>query len=161
MPTTAPACFSDTLACTISRPSGNHERRYVSAKRPRSSPWNVGRVTTTPSIEAISAIVLGVEPAVPAAEEQQRLALFLETEVVHATDDDDVVAGVVLGVDGAVDPGQRAVEHRGLVDRRRPADAVELVGALGRHHPAELLLVLAEDVHAEPAGPLDARPRGA
>src|SRR5258706_2908701 len=159
MPTTAPTCLSETFACTISRPNGNHERRYVSANRPRSSPWNAGRVTTTPSMAATR--VLGLEAAVAAPEKRERAALFLEAERVDASHDDDVVAGAVLGVDDAVDPGQPTTQHRRAVARRLPVDAGELVGALGRHQPAELLLVLGEDVDAELAGRLDPRPRTA
>ncbi len=33
------------LPCTISRPAGNHARRYVSMNRPRSSPCSSGSTT--------------------------------------------------------------------------------------------------------------------
>ena len=71
----APACLSERLPCTISRPWGNHDRRYVSTKRPRSSPWTSGSTSQTPRMTSDSACHSrrgsGLEAAVAAPEEHQ------------------------------------------------------------------------------------------
>src|SRR5918992_5094334 len=53
-----------------------------------------------------------VEAAVAAFVEDERFAVMVLVEVMNAGDDDHMVAGRVLGLDRAFDPGQRAVEDR-------------------------------------------------
>src|SRR4051812_24453909 len=55
----APAWRSPRLPCTISRPCGNHWRRYVSTKNPRSSPCTSGSTTYTPAMTSDS-VTLGI-----------------------------------------------------------------------------------------------------
>src|SRR5690606_9533476 len=91
----------------------------------------------------------GVTP-VQAAVEQQRRVLLAGVQVVDAGQHHVVVAGRYLLLDGALQPADRAVEPRCPAGRGLPGHAAELVGAAGREAGAELSLVLAEDVHAEP-----------
>ena len=71
-----------------------------------------------------------------------------------------VVAGVVDGVQLALHPGQRPVEHRRARAAHVPGHAGELVAAGDREGPAERLLGVGEDVDAEGAGLGDPRPAG-
>ena len=58
-----------------------------------------------------------------------------------------------------VDPGQDAVDQRRTGLGRLPSDGGELVVTAGGEHPAHVLLVGAEDVHAERSAGLHAGPR--
>jgi hypothetical protein len=73
-----------------------------------------------------------VEVAVAAPVEDERPLVAEDPELLHQADDDEVVAGVVLVPDRAVDVGERVVEDGRAARRRSPADAAEPVGALGR-----------------------------
>ena len=64
-------------------------------------------------------------------------------------DHDQVVAGVVLGLHGAVDPGQHTGQHGGAGRCRTPPHAHEPVEAGRGEGPRQRLLVLSQDVHAE------------
>jgi len=82
-----------------------------------------------------------------------------DVEVVHLADDDDVVAGFVFGLDRAVEVAEDVVDHRCAGRCLLPPDAGELVAAAHGEEPAQLLLLLAEEVHAEVSGRLDVGPR--
>src|SRR5262249_14198808 len=97
------------------------------------------------------------EVAVAAPIEDERAVVAEDPELLHVADDDEVVAAVVLVPDRAVDVRQRVVQDRRPTGRASPADAAEPVGALRREHPADVLLVLVEDVHREFARGLDLR----
>src|SRR5436305_10874936 len=81
----------------------------------------------------------GIEAAVAAAEEEEGAALVGDVEVVDSADDDDVVAGLVLGFDLAVEEPEDVVDDRRAGCRLLVADLGELVGAAHREQPAQLL----------------------
>src|SRR5947209_10269544 len=119
-------------------------------------------VTTSDSVTvAISSGVLvgsGIEAAVAAAEEEEGATFVSDVEVVHTTDDDHVITGFVLGLDRAVEKPEYVVDHGRPRGGLLPPDAAELVGPAHGEQPAQLLLLLAEKVHAEMAGGADVRP---
>ena len=71
-----------------------------------------------------------------------------------------MVAGFVLGVDHAVDVGDRLVEDGRAGLAVAPADTLEPVAGPGAEAPAGLLLVLAQDVDGEVPAVADRRPGG-
>src|SRR5262249_7120429 len=68
----------------ISRPSGNHSRRYVSMKNPRSSPWMTGSTTTTSWMTSDS-VTVAISPAPPLVELHLRVVAEHEPERVRTT----------------------------------------------------------------------------
>ena len=113
--------------------------------RPRNQPssprWWPG--TATPAVGLLAA----EQAAVAALVEEQRPGVGGEPELVHPTDDDDVVAGVVLALDRAVQVRVHVVEDRAAL-ARVPVDLTEPVRTLGREQPRDVLLVLVEHVDA-------------
>ena len=101
----------------------------------------------------------GVSGRVPAAVEQQRPARAARAERGDPAGDQVVVAGLVHRLDGALHPGQRAVQDR-TRGRGRPRHPGELVRPRGPEPPGQLLLPVREHVGAEVPGPLDHRPGG-
>src|SRR5436190_21843586 len=97
---------------------------------------------------------------IAAAVEQQGTTGAGGAEPGDPAGDQVVVAGLVDRFDGALDPGQRAVQHRGAAGRGRPGHPGELVAAAGAEPPGQVLLSVAEDVDAEVPGALDGRPGG-
>ena len=63
-----------------------------------------------------------------------------DPEVEDPSDDDDVVAAVVLGPELAVDVGEDVVEDRGAADAGVPVGLREAVDAPGGEEPCELFL---------------------
>lgn len=76
-------------------------------------------------------------------------------------DNDDVVAGVVFGMDRAVQPGQGAVEDGVAPSGRVPGDAGPFVGAPAGELAGDSALTCREDVDGEGAGIADAGVGGA
>src|SRR5207302_2034976 len=103
----------------------------------------------------------GFEAAESTPVEQQGLGLAADLEVEDAADDNQVVAGVVLGLYAAVDPCKCLRQHgRAGTGCRLVADAGELVATADREPAAERFLVIGEHVDAEHTGALDARVTG-
>ena len=96
---------------------------------------------------------------VPAAVEQQRPPRAARAERGDPAGHQVMVAGLVDRLDGALHPGQRAVQDR---TRRRggPCHPGELVRSRAPEPPGQLLLPVREHVGAEVPGPLDHRPAG-
>lgn len=69
--------------------------------------------------------------------------------------DDEVVAGVVLGPDLAVEPHGGVLQHWGARPGRALSDVRPLVGALAGELVRDPLLVVREDVDRQPPGPPD------
>src|ERR687894_1667378 len=69
----------------------------------------------------------GFEPAIPSTVEHERSTLVIDAHLVDPADDDEVVAGDVFRLDGAVQPGQHSGDDRGTGSRRPPSHALEAV----------------------------------
>ena len=86
----------------------------------------------------------------------------VDARAPHPAHDELVVTGVMHQLEIAFHPRQGAVEQRSPVGCRSPAHPDEFVATRDGEVPAERLLVLGQDVHAERPGGSDAGPaRGA
>src|SRR6266851_311197 len=101
----------------------------------------------------------GLEASVAAPVEEQGTALLAHAQVEDPAHDEEVVAGVVHGLDAGLDPAQHLVQDGGPGPAPPPTHPRELVLALGGEHAADVLLSVAQDVDAEVLRLLDPGPR--
>src|SRR5690349_15110020 len=99
---------------------------------------------------------LRLEPARSAPVVEQRRAVD-GTRGDYASDEDRVVAAVVLRMHGTIDPGERRVEHGGACHFTAECNPLEFpVGAVGREEASNAFCVVREDADGERAGGYDA-----
>jgi hypothetical protein len=91
--------------------------------------------------------------------EHQGLALPVGEHGVHLQQNQEVIPGLDLTVDGAVEPGGGVVDENGALASMLPFNLPEAV-ALACQGAADLVLVVGEDADTEPQHLPQARPGG-